>query len=127
LCTNEDKTERIRVRKLLRDLISVQMGGVSFRLPRPTPAATSNTLMHRSETPRDYAICGGKQGKDRLNLLARVLLPTTAQLLTRVGLRRGMKCLDLGCGGGHVTLLMAGVVGPQGRVIGTDADAEILA
>ena len=83
--------------------------------------------MDRSETQHHYAICGGKDGKNRLDLLARVLLPTTAQLLDRVGLSRGMECLDVGCGGGHVALLMAGIVGPQGRVVGTDADTEILA
>jgi ubiquinone/menaquinone biosynthesis C-methylase UbiE len=70
---------------------------------------------------------GGKEGKKRLDVLARVMLPTTMQLLDRVGLIRGMKCLDVGCGGGHVAILMAGIVGPQGLAIGTDTDAEILA
>jgi hypothetical protein len=51
---------------------------------------------------RAYAIRGGKEGKERLNLLARVMLPTTSQLLKTVGFRKGMKCLDVGCGGGHV-------------------------
>jgi ubiquinone/menaquinone biosynthesis C-methylase UbiE len=74
-----------------------------------------------------YALRGGKEGKKRLDLLARVLRPTTMQLLDCVGLVRGMKCLDAGCGGGHVATLMAGIVGSEGRVIGTDADAEILA
>lgn len=83
--------------------------------------------MARSDAPHPYAIRGGKEGKTRLDLLARVLRPTTMQLLDRVGLGRRMKCLDVGCGGGHVAILIAGIVGPQGRVIGTDADAEILA
>jgi ubiquinone/menaquinone biosynthesis C-methylase UbiE len=74
-----------------------------------------------------YAICGGKEGKKRLDVLARVLLPSTLQILDRAGIMRGMKCLDTGCGGGHVALLMAGMVGPEGQVIGTDTDAEILA
>ena len=65
-------------------------------------------------------------GKDRLDLLARVMLPTTVGLLDQIGLRRGMKCLDVGCGGGHVTLLMARITGPEGQVIGTDADGGIL-
>jgi ubiquinone/menaquinone biosynthesis C-methylase UbiE len=60
-------------------------------------------------------------------VLARVLLPTTAQLLDHAGLIRGMKCLDVGCGGGHVARLMAGIVKPEGRVVGTDRDAQILA
>jgi len=76
---------------------------------------------------RPYAIRGGKEGKQRLDLLARVMLPTTSALLERVGLNRGMKCLDAGCGGGHVTVFMASIVGPEGKVIGTDTDREILA
>jgi len=83
--------------------------------------------MARSDAPHRYAIRGGNEGKERLDVLARVLVPTTTQMLERVGLTTGMKCLDVGCGGGHVTILMAGIVGPEGRVIGTDTDAEILA
>ena len=83
--------------------------------------------MDASEAPHQYAIRGGKAGKARLDLLARVMLPTTTQLLDCVGLIRGMKCLDVGCGGGHVALLMASKVGPGGHVIGTDTDGEILA
>jgi SAM-dependent methyltransferase len=83
--------------------------------------------MDRSETSYHYAIRGGEAGKERLDLLARVLLPSTLQLLNRVGLTKGMKCLDIGCGGGHVAILIAGIVGPEGRVIGSDVDGEILA
>jgi ubiquinone/menaquinone biosynthesis C-methylase UbiE len=83
--------------------------------------------MAQPDVTRRYAIRGGNEGKERLDVLARVLLPTTTQLLDRVGLIRGMKCLDMGCGGGHVTILMARTVGPEGRVIGTDTDAKILA
>lgn len=74
-----------------------------------------------------YAIGGGKEGKERLQLISQVLLPTTSQLLNTVGLKTGMKCLDVGCGGGHVTLLLAKLVGPQGKVVGTDSDGQILA
>ena len=95
-------------------------------MPLATAAARTNRRWIRSEAHR-YAIRGGKEGKKRLDLLARVMLPTTVQLLDRAGLTRGMKCLDAGCGGGHVALLMASRVGPEGRVIGTDTDGEILA
>jgi len=74
-----------------------------------------------------YAIGGGRQGKERLKLLAAVMLPTTSRLLGDVGLRTGMNCLDVACGGGDVTLYLARQVGPHGKVIGTDADAEIIA
>ena len=83
--------------------------------------------MAQPDATRRYAIRGGNEGKERLDVLARVLLPTTTQLLDHVGLIKGMKCLDIGCGGGHVTILMARAVGPEGRVIGTDTDAKILA
>src|SRR5262249_35695619 len=79
------------------------------------------------DAPHRYAIRGGKEGKERLDVLARVLLPTTAQLFDRVGLSTGMNCLDVACGGGHVTMLMARIVGPEGHVLGTGTDAEILA
>jgi len=82
--------------------------------------------MDRSEALKRYAIRGGKEGKERLNLLARVMLPTTSQLLKTVGLSQGMECLDVGCGGGHVSLLIASMVGPAGKVLGTDTDKEII-
>jgi len=74
-----------------------------------------------------YTIHGGKEGKERLNLLAQVMLPTTSQLLNAVGINKGIRCLDVGCGGGHVTLLMARLVGPGGQVVGTDMDGEVIA
>jgi len=82
--------------------------------------------MARPDAAQRYAIRGGNEGKKRLDVLARVLLPTTTRLLDAVGLGTGMKCLDVGCGGGHVTILMARMVGPEGHVIGTDTDVEIL-
>jgi 2-polyprenyl-3-methyl-5-hydroxy-6-metoxy-1,4-benzoquinol methylase len=74
-----------------------------------------------------YVIAGGREGKERLKLLSQVLLPTTSQLLNTVDLRLGMRCLDVGCGGGHVALLMASSVGPHGVVVGSDSDGAILA
>jgi SAM-dependent methyltransferase len=69
-----------------------------------------------------YIIRGGVEGKRRLEVLARVMWPTTARALREAGLSPGMTCLDLGCGGGDVTLQLATSVGPQGQVIGVDMD-----
>jgi ubiquinone/menaquinone biosynthesis C-methylase UbiE len=69
-----------------------------------------------------YIIRGGIEGRERLRLLARVMQPTTLQLLERAGVTEGMTCLDVGCGGGDVTLDFARVVGPTGRAVGTDID-----
>jgi SAM-dependent methyltransferase len=38
-----------------------------------------------------------------------------------------MACLDLGCGGGDVTLELARLVGPEGKVVGVDIDPTVLA
>jgi ubiquinone/menaquinone biosynthesis C-methylase UbiE len=73
-----------------------------------------------------YIIQGGQEGKARLSILARALQPTTLQLFERAGLRAGMYCLDVGCGGGDVTLEMARLVGAGGKVCGIDFDADIL-
>jgi SAM-dependent methyltransferase len=69
-----------------------------------------------------YIIRGGIEGRERLRLLARVLRPTTLDLFERVGVRPGMSCLDVGCGGGDVCADLARLVGPTGRVVGVDID-----
>ena len=73
-----------------------------------------------------YVLRGGDQGAERLRLLARVKWPTTKALLRRVGLRAGMRCLDVGCGAGAVTLKLALWVGPAGRAVGVDLDERCL-
>lgn len=67
-------------------------------------------------------IRGGKEGYERLLLLARDRWPDTAALFERAGLSPGMRCVDLGCGGGEVTLEMARLVAPGGSVTGVDMD-----
>src|SRR5215510_14685541 len=69
-----------------------------------------------------YLIRGGVEGRDRLRILARVMRPTTLSLFDRVGIEARMSCLDVGCGGGDVTLDLAGLVGPEGRIVGWDVD-----
>ncbi len=69
-----------------------------------------------------YVIRGGREGYDRLLVLARDRWPDTAALFNRAGLGTGMRCIDLGCGGGEVTLEMAKLVAPTGKVIGIDMD-----
>lgn len=47
-----------------------------------------------------YVIRGGREGYNRLLLLARASWPDTAALFGRAGIRPGMTCVDLGCGVG---------------------------
>jgi SAM-dependent methyltransferase len=73
-----------------------------------------------------YAIRGGIEGKKRLEVIGRVHWPGTARVLDEAGLRPGLTCLDLGCGGGDVTLELAKRAGDKGSVIGIDMDAVVL-
>jgi 2-polyprenyl-3-methyl-5-hydroxy-6-metoxy-1,4-benzoquinol methylase len=83
-------------------------------------------MAEASEALRTYAIDGGADGKRRLDVLARVQGESTLALLHAAGIRPGMRCLDVGCGGGHVTLEMARLIGRWGRVVGIDADPVIV-
>jgi Methyltransferase domain len=67
-------------------------------------------------------IGGGQEGYHRLLLLARDRWPDTAALFRRAGLSAGRRCIDLGCGGGAVTLEIARRVAPGGSVVGIDMD-----
>ena len=73
-------------------------------------------------TGNHYIIRGGIEGRERLRLLARVMRPTTLKLLQTVGVDEGASCLDVGCGGGDVTVELAKLVGPAGRAVGSDID-----
>ena len=72
-------------------------------------------------------IRGGREGYDRLLLLARASWPATAALFGRAGIRAGMQCVDLGCGGGEVTFELARLAGGGGSVTGVDMDEVKLA
>jgi SAM-dependent methyltransferase len=73
-------------------------------------------------TTIDYAIRGGTAGRERLRILARTLNAGTGALFERLGVGAGLRCLDVGCGGGDVTFELARRVGPRGHVIGVDID-----
>ncbi len=74
----------------------------------------------------DYVIRGGVEGRERLRILSRVMQPTSLALLRRTGIRPGMACLEVGCGGGDLAFDMAREVGSAGRVVGTDIDQKEL-
>jgi SAM-dependent methyltransferase len=69
-----------------------------------------------------YAIRGGIAGRERLRILARTLHSSTAALFDRLHVGAGLRCLDVGCGGGDVTCELARRVGQGGWVVGVDID-----
>lgn len=79
-------------------------------------------LVTRFVEQKRYIIRGGQEGRARLQVLSRVMQPTTLNLLNRAGLRPGMHCLEAGCGSGDVAFDLARMVGPEGRVVATDID-----
>ena len=74
-----------------------------------------------------YVISGGRPGYERLLLLARNRWPDTRDLLARAGVGAGMRCVDVGCGGGEVTIELARLAAPGGVAIGIDMDEVKLA
>jgi SAM-dependent methyltransferase len=74
-----------------------------------------------ASSPR-YIIRGGVPGRERLRTLARVMQPSTLELMRRAGIQPGLSCLEIGCGGGDVAFDMARLVRPAGAVLATDID-----
>ena len=58
-------------------------------------------------------------------MLGRVVGPTTDELLARLGVAAGWRCLDVGCGGGDVTTRLAELAHPA-TVVGIDIDVAQL-
>jgi SAM-dependent methyltransferase len=74
-----------------------------------------------------YVLATGEAAAYRLGLLQRVYGAGTHDLLLNAGVQPGLHALDLGCGVGTVTSLLAEFVGPEGSVVGIDMSAEQLA
>jgi SAM-dependent methyltransferase len=74
-----------------------------------------------------YVLATGQAAAYRLRLLHGLYGEGTRRVLLEAGLRPGMRVADLGCGVGMVTALLAGLVGPEGHVVGIDASAAQLA
>src|ERR1051325_8233637 len=67
---------------------------------------------------KHYVIRGGIEGRERLRILSRVLRETTAALFERLEIGDGMRCLDVGCGSGDVTMELARRGCPPGQALG---------
>jgi SAM-dependent methyltransferase len=76
--------------------------------------------------PEPIALPQSDHGAARLTVLGRVKWAATMALLRRLGVSTGMQCLDVGCGSGSVSLAMARMVGPTGRVVGFDHNKTVL-
>ena len=69
----------------------------------------------------------GEDEAGRLEIQGRALASATRMILAEAGIRPGMRVLDLGCGAGDVAFVAAGLVGPDGSVVGVDRSPDALA
>jgi ubiquinone/menaquinone biosynthesis C-methylase UbiE len=74
----------------------------------------------------DYALGRTQAEYQRLIEQADILRPITERMLVAAGVKPGLRVLDVGCGVGDVSFLVACLVGPEGSVIGVDLDADAL-
>jgi hypothetical protein len=68
--------------------------------------------------------------KSELRRLARqgaIFSDLTLDLLRRAGIKPGMRVLDVGCGAGDVSLIVAELVGRDGQVVGIDRSPDAIA
>jgi SAM-dependent methyltransferase len=62
----------------------------------------------------------------RLSAQAQLYAPFVLSFLRAAGIEAGMRVLDVGCGGGDVSVLIADLVGPTGQVVGIDRSATAI-
>lgn len=79
----------------------------------------------QSKDPR-YTMGRDREETDRLIQQSRLYDSLTRRLFHEAGIGSGMTVLDIGSGAGDVALILAELVGPAGKVVGVDANAEIL-
>ena len=78
------------------------------------------------EQMTNYALGSSDQEIERLDRQSASIEGATRLLLRASGIQPGMRVLDLGTGVGHVAMLVAELVGPQGRVVGIDNSVRLL-
>jgi SAM-dependent methyltransferase len=74
-----------------------------------------------------YVLGHNAQELRRLNRQAALVGPFTQRFLENAGISSGMRVLDVGCGGGDVSLLIRHLVGEDGEVVGIDRSETAIA
>jgi ubiquinone/menaquinone biosynthesis C-methylase UbiE len=79
------------------------------------------------DNPKPIYILGHSDAElQRLISQGRLFGELTEQVLRLAGLQQGARVLDVGCGSGDVSFLLASMVGPSGTVIGVDKSPEAI-
>jgi SAM-dependent methyltransferase len=83
--------------------------------------------MSNSGCSSPYLLGSSDAEHERLIRQAELFEPFTRRLFRNAGIDPGQRVLDIGCGLGDVSMLVARLVGPTGVVVGVDNDADIIA
>ncbi len=73
-----------------------------------------------SEDKVPYILIHSDREIRRLNHQAGIINPITRRIFSFAGIGPGMRVLDVGCGAGDVSVLIADLVGESGEVVGVD-------
>lgn len=76
---------------------------------------------------QEYPLASTASERRRLKMQSDALIPLTERMLSAAGITAGSRVLELGCGSGEVTRLIASRIGPAGSVTGIDRDPGQLA
>ena len=76
---------------------------------------------------RDYPFTISPAELERIARQSARFEPATRRVFREAGLGPGLRVLDVGCGNGDSTWLVASLVGRTGAVVGVDRDARVLA
>jgi SAM-dependent methyltransferase len=84
-------------------------------------------LNQLSDTGSRYVLGWSDAEQDRLIRQAMLLAPLTERLFRDAGIGAGQRVLDIGSGVGDVSMIAARLVGPLGRVVGVERNADYIA
>ena len=82
--------------------------------------------LNASNSDATYTLGRTSHETTRLIEQSRIYGESTHRLCKRAGISKGMRVLEIGSGAGDVALTLAELVGPAGKVVGVDLNAEIL-
>jgi 2-polyprenyl-3-methyl-5-hydroxy-6-metoxy-1,4-benzoquinol methylase len=102
--------------------------GLTLAVAKPqTGGAMMSNVSSGAKRSHDYEL-GHTDGElRRLATQTQLVDPITRSYFERAGVGAGMRVLDVGSGAGDVAFLAAGMVGPNGLVIGTDRSPTAVA
>jgi 2-polyprenyl-3-methyl-5-hydroxy-6-metoxy-1,4-benzoquinol methylase len=81
----------------------------------------------QNQQDRVYVLGHSAEELNRLIDQARLFGELTEDVFVRAGIGPGMRVLDVGCGAGDVSFLLARMVGPSGAVVGVDRSEDAVA